>query len=239
MLSSRNVVKACLAVFCWLVALPAIALADGVPFDPQILIDLGGDAFSVATINQHLQPGQPGNVTCPGTFSGQCFDFMNDTGSIITSFSITTMVNANLSAQDAASFTCAQGLGHEYFLGCAVNYKSSGLLTYVFSGVKPADEDEGVLLTPYCIAHPGACDTEAGEMEGIPLGGNFLFGLGGYVVGAQGAGGGMLFDQLPGGLPTFSTTVNTPEPSMIPILAGGVFLIAFFARKFRSRALAS
>lgn len=231
MRSSRNSIKPFLLIVAPIVFC-SIAVADAVP-DPQILIDLGGESPSVTTINTVLQPNATGTVACPSGFVGQCFDFLNDTGAIITGFTIQTVVNANLSIADSNSFTCAQGAGHEYFINCSVTYvTSNGSLTYVFDGVLPSDGDEDVLTRPPCIhtPRPPVCDTEAGEREGIPLGGHFLFGLNGYVPGARGGGGGLLFGPTEADAPArFQTTFTTvPEPSMMPILVlGGLAMIVW------------
>ena len=240
----RNLIRGCLAVFVCLVVLPAIVSAD--TFDPEILIDFGGLSPSIVTINA-AQPGATGTIPCPTGFTGQCFDFLNDSGAVVISLTFQTMVNAGLREQIAnvdgpgGVFSCQQGTGNEYFLGCMVQYDdSTGALSYTFQGVSTEfpDGDE-IAPGPFC---PGEnCDTEAGEREGIPIGGHFLIGLGGYVPGASVVGNNetnvLLYGTPddPNKLPTFQNTFTTPEPSMIPILAGGAILIAVFARRFRRR----
>ena len=214
---SRNLIRGCLAVFGCLVALPAIALADGVPPDPQILIDLGGESTGISGGITTIQPDGTDPLT---------FDFFNDTGNIITGFTFLVQLNTGLSAAQIALFSCPTS-GFFLSTDCSHYNSDTGILPFIFSGVNPSDGDE------FCPIGAEFCDSEFGEQEGIPVNGHFLVTLNGWT---RNLAGGSIY----GDLPTFQNSFTTaPEPSMIPILAGGVLLIAVFARRFRRRELQS
>ena len=177
----------------FLTAFSVSVLANPVPFDPQILIDTGGDSLPISSNIGIAQPCSPGPCT---------FDFFNDTGAILTSFTFATTINKGLSETAINSFTCADP--HGFFLDCTIQYESSsGLLKYLFSGVVPADGDE-------------TTDTDVGEHEGIPLAGpppqgHFIITFTGWqqdlTVGTE---------QLYSGVPVTQNSFETsavPEPS--------------------------
>src|SRR5690349_1678345 len=139
-----------LAIVCSTLCLAAGVVVSATPLhDPQILIDTGGDSIGISIGINQVQPC--GSSSCT-------YDFFNDTGAIITSFTFQTTVNANLSPENQASFTCADPGG--YFLGCSTDYTSAtGKLRYLFAGVNPSDGDEGQF---------SFFESEVGEQEGIP-----------------------------------------------------------------------
>ncbi len=177
----------------FLVAFCVSAMANPAPLDPQILIDSGGDALPVSSNLGAAQPCSPGPCT---------FDFFNDTGAILTSFTFATTINKNLSQTAIDSFTCADP--HGFFLGCTIDYdSSSGLLKYLFSGVTPADGDE-------------SSDTEIGEHEGVPLVGPFPQGH--FIIQFTGWQQDLTVngEQLYAGVPVTQNSFETsavPEPS--------------------------
>ena len=231
-----------------LAAVSFSALANPTPTDPEILIDIGCCSPSINMIN-NAQPNATGTTTCPPGFTGQCFDFMNDTSGVVTSLTFQTMVNAGLREQIAnvdgqgGVFSCQQGAGNEYFLGCMAQYTdSTGALRYTFQGVNPPDGDE-INPGPFCPedSPPGSCDSENGEMEGIPIGGHFLIGLGGYVAGATAVGNNetnvLLFGTPddPNRLPIFDNGFTVPEPSQLLLLAVECLLLVSIAGIIRRR----
>ena len=183
------------------------ALADPTPVDPEILIDVGF--------------GSPGITVPPGVNSVQpcgsnscTYDFINDTGGIITGFRFQTTVNTGLSS---SLFTCSDP--KMYFLGCSANYTSAtGNLEYVFTGVKPPDGDENITQ-----------DTEFFEQEGIPVGGDFVITLNGWQQNTE------IFPNNGTPLQLDNAFTATPEPSQLVLLAVASLLLVSIAGIVRRR----
>jgi hypothetical protein len=168
--------------------------------DPEILIDTGGDSIPISTGINQAQPC--GSAPC-------IFDFFNDTGGILISFTFETMINPGLSSAAAASFTCADPSG--FFLSCSSHYDPSGDLKYMFTGVLPEDQNE-------------TSGPDLGEHEGIPPGADFIIEYEGWVRN-QTVGNEQLYQGLPTMTNTFATTA-TPEPSAALTFATGLLLLA-------------
>ena len=212
-------------LFSLLVAVPLIGLAQE-DNDPRILLAGGDDGPQPVQNIGNVQP-----ACTDGGISGSTYlfglvplptctyNFQNTSGSILTSFTFETQVNANLPFPNLL-FNCdQQGLG--YFLNCNVMYNSSsGDLKYVFSGVNPSDGDE----TP----GPGF-DNQYNEQEGIPPTGLFHITL----VNWSPAFDGVLWGNQ---LPTLTNSFTTvPEASSIVILLTELLLLAAFLTLFRRK----
>jgi hypothetical protein len=202
------------SVWQYLILLAAVsfsALANPTPSDPEILIDIGCCSLSLSNDFNSATPD--------GTTPTLAFDFKNDTGLIVTSLTFNTKINAGLSdAEVHSGFGCpAQG----YFLSCVIFYDmGNGALQYNFSGVNAADGDEN-----YPIDH----DTENGQQEGIPIGGDFKVTLQGWTVDANTA-------PLYATLPTFDNGFTvTPEPSQLLLLAVECLVLVSIAGIIRRR----
>jgi hypothetical protein len=191
------------------------ALANPTPTDPEILIDTGCCSDSLSTKFGEVQPSS--------TNSSPFFDFINDTGRVVTSLTFNMTVNAGLTdAEVHSGFSCpAQG----YFLSCVLFYNmENGALQYNFSGVNPADGDEN-----YPVDH----DTENGQNEGIPIGGDFKVTLQGWSLGATAGDNAPLFGAT---LPSFENGFTvTPEPSQLVLLAVECLLLISIAGIIRRR----
>jgi hypothetical protein len=178
-----------------LMALSTAALAST---DPTIFID-SGDPLPLL-LSTDLGQVQP-NGTDPLTF-----DFLNDTGAVVTSLLFQTTINAGLSTGASGSFTpCQSGL----FANCTVFYNpSNGALSYDAFGLNPL----------------------AGE-NGIAVNSAFHITLVGWTSNASANG-----EQLYSGLPTFNNSFTAaPEPSSF-LLFGSVLLIAGLIRRSRRSA---
>jgi hypothetical protein len=189
-----------------LAAISFSALADPTPVDPEILIDEGFGSPGI-TVPPGINQVQPcGSLSCT-------YDFINDTGGVITSFRFATTVNTGLSP---SLFTCSDP--KMYFLGCSANYTpTTGSLEYLFTGVKPPDGDENISL-----------DTEFGEQEGIPVGGDFVITLKGWEPNAA---------LFPNGTPQLSNGFTaTPEPSQLLLLAVASLLLVSIVEIIRLKA---
>jgi hypothetical protein len=204
------------AIVCWTLLLAAGVAVTATPLynDPEIDMDGGGASLPISTNIGTVQP----SAGCP-VVSGliQCtFDFFNDTGSILASFTFQTTINTGLSDAAAASFTCHDGGG--FFLHCGSVYTSAtGNLRYDFTGVNAPEGDEGA----------GSGDTEIGEQEGIPLGGHFIVTLRGWSRGAT-SGGEQLYTDLPHLNDSFT---QSPEPAVAFTFGTGLLLLAAIWRR--------
>jgi hypothetical protein len=193
------------------------AMADNVPFDPEILIDSGGDPLDLST---SINVVQPNGVTSPLHFA-----FVNDLGGIVTSLTFNATIQTGLTDKEIKSFSCPSEAVQGYFLSCEISYTASnGALQYHFFGVKHSDGDEN-----FPIFH----DTEFGEHEGIPIGGDFTITLDGWVNGATAADGTPLYTTLPSFNNGFTAT---PEPSLVVLLAIQCLLLVSIAGVVRRRA---
>jgi hypothetical protein len=187
-------------------------LANPTPTDPEILIDIGCCSDSLQNQFNEVQPD--------GTSTSLVFDFKNDTGGIVTSLTFDTTINKSLSQDQINSgFGCPED--SHYFLSCDTPYDpTTGALQYRFFGVNPADGDEM------------SGDTEFGEYEGIPLGGDFKVTLQGWTTGATAGDGTALFN----GVPKLSNGFTAPEPSQLLLLAVECLLLVSIAGIIRRRA---
>jgi hypothetical protein len=207
------------SVWQYLILLAAVslsALADPTPVDPEILIDIGCCSSSLSTQFNIVQPD--GNAST-------VFDFKNDTNKIVTSLTFSTTIKKGLTdAEIQSGFSCPSPTIQGYFLFCAISYdKIGGGLTYQFDGVKPSDGDENV-----AIFH----DTEFGEHEGVPIGGDFKLTLQGWTVAAAASDQTLLFNSLP----TFNDSFTAaPEPSQLLLLAVECLLLVSIAGIIRRR----
>jgi hypothetical protein len=214
---------------CILFALSVAAKADLI--DPKITTG-GGDPSSVCYSSPIMDVTTGINEvqavsTCTSADPDVVYNFINNLGNfpkqedlaaIITGFTFQTKLEAGLTGL-AADFTCDAG---GYFKDCNGSYNSStGVLDYVFSGVNPADGDE------YCNANDTPKDNEYGEKEGIPACGVFHITLTGFF-GSD--------------LPTTSFTnaffTETPEPTTILSLSGGLLLLLAIVEFRRRRQMA-
>lgn len=171
------------------------------PGDPRILIDTGGDALPLSTNLGVVQPcGAP-----------HCaFDFFNDLGVFVTSFTFEALVNKDL--QNIQNlFTCADP--SHFFMGCTVDYTAAtGDLKFLFAGV---------VVVANGVDPPGP--------HGIPPGANFFIALDGWVDNET---------IFPGGDPpeingSFTTITTSPEPSAWLTLGTGLMLLAGMAYRRR------
>jgi len=203
--------------------LPSIAPAIGIGViggDPVApLLDITGDLVDV----------QPTAANCI-SLTGDCtFVFNNDTGAIITSLDFNMDIATGLTKADIAeSFSCSQG-GLGYFKNCAVTYNAiTGDLDYLFSGVNQPEGDE------QCPQK----DCEVNEREGIPPAApgyrQFSITLTGWVADATVGDPMPLF---PNGLPTFTNSFTTPEPSSLIALGIGSLLLVGVVQFRRRKAL--
>jgi len=189
------------------------AFANPVPTDPQILIDSGGDPYSLSTQFDIVQPSGADPLQ---------FSFVNDSNGIVTGLTFDTTISKNLTtAQVNSGFSCPSSANQGYFLSCGITYtQSTGELLYKFSGVNPPDGDE-------------ATDNEFGEFEGIPIGDDFTITLAGWTDGATASDGTPLYASLPKFDDSFTAT---PEPSLVSLLAAQGILLICIAGFVRRRA---
>jgi len=202
-----------------LLAVPAIAPAT--PLDPGIIID----STDPPAINLFGVTNGIGGVQPTGD-AAVVYQLEDNTG-VINSITFDLQVNPGLAelltpAELAAAFTCGQGSGKGYFLHCQVVYTdATGDLKYEFYGVKPPDGDE------YCT--PQHC--EVNEQEGIPPGATFFVHLNGWVEDAS------VNDPVPlyNGLPGFTDSFTTPEPSTLGAAGIGLVLAALVEARRRKK----
>jgi hypothetical protein len=189
------------------------AFANPVPTDPQILIDSGGDPYSLKTQFDIVQP--------TGVDPLQ-FSFVNDSNGIVTGLTFDTTISKGLTTAEVHSgFSCPSSANQGYFLSCVIGYtQSTGALQYKFFGVNPPDGDE-------------ATDSEFGEFEGIPQGGDFTITLAGWTNGAAASDGTPLYASLPAFDNSFTAA---PEPSLVWLLAVQGILLICIAGIVRHRA---
>ncbi|HTS62161.1 MAG TPA: hypothetical protein VMH28_09050 [Candidatus Acidoferrales bacterium] len=182
--------------------------------DPTIVIDSGDpDPLSLANDLLQVQP----DGTTPLTF-----DFINDTGGIVTQLMFQTTINAGLSTGDAASFTpCSSS----YFPFCTVTYDSStGVLVY-----------DAYTLPVFITDSPTQA---AGPQYGIPVNAAFHITLDGWITNATSSGGVLLYS----GLPTldnsftddFENFAASPEPASL-LLAGTALILGACLMRRRSK----
>ena len=127
----------------------AISTAVFASTDPTIFID-SGDPLPLLLSNG-LNQVQP-NGTNPLTF-----DFLNDTGAIVTSMLFQTTVNAGLSSGASASFTPCQSI---FFVNCTVAYDpANGALSYDAFGENPSAGENGIAANALLSHHPGRLDS--------------------------------------------------------------------------------
>jgi len=192
------------------------AYADSTPSDPQIIIDTGGDPYSLSTQINVVQPSGADPLT---------FSFVNDLSGIVDSLTFNTTIASGLSSTDSGLFSCPTAAQNGYFLSCQVNYDmTTGALQYQFSGVNPADGDEN-----FPVDH----DNEFGQKEGIPIGGDFSITLAGWTRDNTAPDGVSLYS----GLPTFDNSFTvTPEPSLVLLVAAQCLFLVVIAGFVRRKA---
>ena len=202
-----------LAIFCCILLVAAGVTATATPVnDPEMEIDTGGFSTPISTTIGTAQPCDPGPLNMPCSY-----DFFNDTGNLLTSFTFETKINPGLSPDIITqNFTCADPSG--YFAsrglpGCAVNYIPNGDLKYLFSAVNPPDGDE-------------TSQSELGEGEGIPANGHFMITFKGWKPDLT-----VTVDNtvvpLYSGEPTTNNSFQTvPEPAAAGSLLVGLMLLA-------------
>lgn len=182
-------------------------VASANPVDPDILIDAGLDPPGLFLLSSQLNVVQPDGTT-PETF-----EFLNDTGSLVTRMSFETLINPGLNIFDSGSFSCNP---NTQFFACNVTYnQSTGDLLYSFFATQPADGDE--TIDP----------NEPNEQEGLPPGADFFITLDGWTSSPVGPGGETLYN----GLPTFTNSFSTPEPSSVIFLGTALLLVGVLVRR--------
>jgi hypothetical protein len=183
--------------------------------DPQILIDTGGDPLNLSTSLGQAQPCSPGPCT---------FDFLNDTGQLVTNFTFDTFISKGLSqTQIDSNFSCVDPSG--FFTdngnGCTIHYDSiSGELKYLFVAQLPPDDDE-------------TTDPETGEHEGLPPNGTFHITFTGWQEDLT-VDNVKLYDGTPGTTNTFETSA-VPEPAAAGSMVAGLVMLAAVWRRRRAR----
>jgi len=174
--------------------------------------------LDITTDLGNVQPNGQGLVT---------FDFINDSNGIVDELEFMVTINMGLSQSVINNaFSISQGGGLGYFKNDTISYNSTtGVLTYLFSGVDPSDNDE------FC-PNP---DPEANEQEGIPECGVFHITLSGWVNDANFMG-----TQLYSGTPTFTNSFadSSPEPSTIAFSGLGLLILAAVVERRRRKAAA-
>jgi len=186
----------------WSAPAPSATLGD-----PTIFIDSGDpNPLSLAHDLFKVQP----DGTTPLTF-----DFINDTGEIVTQLLFQTTINAGLSTGDAASFTpCSSG----YFPFCTVTYDSrTGTLVY------------DAYTLPTFVGDGGEA-----PQYGIPVDGAFHITLQGWVTNATSGSGAPLYS----GLPTFDNNfqdnfTSAPEPGSLLLVGAALILGACIIKVHR------
>ena len=206
-----------LAIFCCILLVAAGVTARATPVnDPEMEIDTGGFSLPISTMIGMAQPCDPGPQNMPCSY-----DFFNDTGSLLTSFTFETKINTGLSLDIIAqNFTCVDPSGYfgaDGLPGCAVNY-NAGDLKYVFSAVNPPDGEE-------------VTQTEVGEGEGIPPDGHFFITFKGWTPNLT-----ITVDnasvQLYSGEPKTTNSFQTvPEPAAAGSLLVGLMLLGAIWRR--------
>lgn len=183
-------------MLAWLAA-PAWA---GAIQDPAAWIDPGGGSA-------------PFNGSASLDPSDNVIYFYNNTGNVLTSISLTTTLNTDLSPDEISQFNC----GSSIFLDCAITYNpGTGELTMDFSDLPPSGGD----FTP--------------DDMGIPLGGHFVidfFNVDGNPDSGNGWDNGNT-TLFPGGnTPVLDATSTAPEPGTSTLLAAGLLSLAWLSRR--------
>src|SRR6516164_4101316 len=126
----KRLILGCVA----LALLVSSAFADTMPQDPAAGVE--SDNFSTG-ISKFVGQFNP-------TDNNGIIGFYNDTGAIITSLSLHTIIATNLTTADInSSFSCNSGAADPFFLNCGFVYDSvTGSLTINFFGVNRPDGDE-------------------------------------------------------------------------------------------------
>ena len=205
-----------------LLVLCGSASADIIPPDPDMSMDAGSFSTPLSKFTG-FTPSQ--------TSGGGILDLFNDTGKLLTSFSLTTFINTGLSnATIQSDFGCSTG-PNPFFKDCGITYDSiTGELTISFFGVNPPDGDEQF-------------SAETGEQEGIPTlkpgcndrnaDSSYCSGQGHFAIsfndnfsftGDSGGWDPTASPTLISRAPTF--TLPTPEPTTILLLATVLVAIA-------------
>jgi len=219
-----------LAIFCSTLLVAAGVTATATPVnDPEMEIDTGGFSTPISTTIGTAQPCDPGPLNLPCSY-----DFFNDTGSLLTSFTFETKINPGLSSEIITqNFTCVDPSG--YFAaggspGCAVNYIPNAIdplnpsagpfgdLKYVFSAVNPPDGDE-------------TSQSELGEGEGIPAGGHFMITFKGWKPDLTVTVNNMIVPLYSGEPMTDNSFQTVPEPAAAGSLLVGFMLLAAMWRR--------
>jgi len=238
-----------LVATCGMLAWLAASAWAGTIGDPAAWIDPGGGSNPFYGTGSFSPCGDidPITLQCTGIVH-----LYNATGFLLTSISLSTTINTDLSAAsvsgssivlDGYPFECGDGTP-KFFLNCNISYApDSGDLVISFFGVYPVHQaapgdlkglDEGIPpLLPGCVSTPdgAGCDDV----------GHFSFNFLDFDLPA--GSNGWTSDNttlFPGGVtPTLdatSTDTATPEPGASTLLAAGLLSLAWlYRRNYSSR----